>query len=236
MYYNDYEDYMRNVLGYSNANQNTYDNCNCGMNYESFVNNRTNLNPNIEQMYPEIYKVINPMVCKMCDNNTQPISEYLIEQMTDDIYDNVVNRVEIQNVINVNIGTREISEDEVSETSRTEKLSNKLQSKNEPKKIAEERETRSPQPRRRNTLLRDLIRILILNRLIRPNRPQRPPHRLPFRPGQGGPGGPIGPGFPYPGMPGRPGHYQTMPRVGYDYDCNCNCDCDCDLSNYNPYM
>ena len=58
-------------------------------------------------MYPDIYKIINPMVCRACDNNTQPVTEYLIEQMTDDIYDNAVKRFEVRNVINLNIETRE---------------------------------------------------------------------------------------------------------------------------------
>ena len=258
MYYNDYEDYMKSVLGYSNMNQNTYDNnCNCGMNYNNYMTNRNNSASNIEHMYPEIYKVINPMVCRMCDNNNQPISEYLIEQMTDDIYDNVLNRTEIQNVINVSIGTREISENEVIEKSKivnnitnsnssnssnlqnsrsasasisagagtgagsaSSNISNNIHQKNETQKVIEERETRSPQPRRRNTLLRDLIRILILNRF---NRPQRPPVRPPFRPGPGGQGGPN---FPYPGMPGGPGPRPPMLRDNYNYESN----------DYMPYM
>ena len=111
MYYNDYEDYMRSVLGYSNTNDNTYcNNCNYSMNYNDMdYNNYRNSVSNIEHMYPEIYKIINPMVCRMCDNNNQPVTEYLIEQMTDEIYDNVANRTEIQNVINLNISTRDSS-------------------------------------------------------------------------------------------------------------------------------
>lgn len=267
MYYNDYEDYMRNVLGYNNYNNNdstygcdncygmNYNNannncigCNCGaiprnqMNNMNSFSNRDNQASNIEQMYPEIYKIINPMVCRMCDNNTQPISEYMIEQMTDDIYDNVVNRVEIQNVINLNIGTTRDADVEVvldreevnnrnnstntnAQQNRSNVSSSNTAANNSTlgnstnktnistnSKIDEQeiRETRSPQPRRRNTLLRDLIRILILNRLIRPGRP-------PFRPG---PGPRPRPGFP--GMPPRP----PMPRTDGEYIPN----------DYFPYM
>lgn len=243
MYYNDYEDYMRNVLGYNNANDNTYG-CNCGydMNDMYLYTNRNNpnTNSNIEQMYPEIYKIINPMVCRMCDNNMQPVSEYLIEQMTDDIYDNVVNRVEIQNVINLNIGTREaeaeinVNREEnnrsnsstlnsqnrvVSSSANSSNSSgssnNNVAIKSKEIKDVEERETRSPIPRRRNRLLRDLIRILILNRLIRPGRPNRPP----FRPG---------PGSPRPPFPNRPGMgpRPPFPRTENDYMSN----------DYIPYM
>ena len=235
MYYNDYEDYMRNVLGYNNMRDNTY----------SYFSRDTS-NSNIEQMYPEIYKIINPMVCRACDTNTQPISEYMVEQMTDDIYDNVVNRVEIQNVINLNIGTTRDDDMEVvlnreEDNSRNGSVNNNTQqnrsgvsfsnnalnnsSQNNSlgktssnaivSKVTESevRETRSP--RRRNTLLRDLIRILILNRLIRPGRPNRPPYRP-------GPGGPIGPRPGFPGMPPRP----PMPRVEDEYMSN----------EYYPYM
>ena len=229
MYYNDYEDYMRNVLGYNNMRDNTY----------SYFNRDTS-NSNIEQMYPEIYKIINPMVCRACDTNTQPISEYMVEQMTDDIYDNVVNRVEIQNVINLNIGTTRDDDMEVvlnrkEDNSRNGSVNNNTQqnrsgasfsnnalnnssqnnslSKTSSNAIvskvteSEVRETRSP--RRRNTLLRDLIRILILNRLIRPGRPNRPPYRP-------GPGGPMRPRPGFPGMPARP----PMPRAEDEYMSN----------------
>ena len=219
MYYNDYEDYMRNILGYSGINSNTYD-----------FQDRANSASNIEQMYPEIYKVINPMVCKMCDSNTQPVTEYLIEQMTDDIYDNVVNRIEIQNVINVNIGTRDYdNENEEKNLNRGENSNNRSSVNNlssrsngntlnsninssstkpisyaKPKEdIEENRETRSPHRQRRNMLLRDLIRILLLNRLIRPERPPRPP-----RPCYGGQ---------CPGIPGRPGQYPRPPMPRTDY-------------------
>ena len=219
MYYNDYEDYMRSVLGYSSTNDNTYCNsCNYGINYNDMdYNNYRNSATNIEHMYPEIYRIINPMVCRMCDNNNQPVTEYLIERMTDEIYDNVVNRAEIQNVINLNISTRdgnkeliesavenrgEVKENRssISKNSNTLNLSNKTNSNcttnlkqndlintNNRSIESDERETRSPQPRRRNRLLRDLIRILILNRIIRPGRPR--PNRPPFGPRPTMPGG-----------------------------------------------
>lgn len=249
MYYNDYEDYMRSVLGYSNSNENTYCNsCNYGMNYNDMDYNNSNYrdttDSNIERMYPEIYKIINPMVCRICDNNTEPVTEYLIEQMTDDIYDNVVNRVEVQNVINLNIGTREIDETLTSSarenrgdlkenretkgsinvstnsnninkapnitnknTSTNLKQSDLINTNNNRSVEPEERELRSPSPRRRNRLLRDLIRILLLNRLIRPGRPR--PNRPPFRPG------PVGP---RPPMPGGPGFRPRPPMPRYDYE------------------
>lgn len=221
MYYNDYENYMRNVLGYSNMNNNTYQQYDS--NYSNY-NNYNNMQMNqyqtrnntldIEKMYPEIYRIINPIVCRMCDNNNQPISESLIEQMTNEIYDNVINRIEIQNVINLNVNTRECVdtnantnvnlnnsiEAETSECNDCNRSSNNNRSSdnnsqnnmsrqnsnpmcsgtacNSQKTVENTTENRAPMQRsisRRNNLLRDLIRILILNQLFRQNRP-------PFRP------------------------------------------------------
>lgn len=192
MYYNDYEDYMRSVLGYSDMGNNTYG-CNCMVNY--------NNNMPVEQMYPEIYRVINPMVCKMCDSNTQPVTEYLIEQMTNNIYDNVVNRTEVKNLINLNIEVRQT--DDANNTANSNSSSNKRstsQTDSKSSTIVQQSENRSAQPRR-NQLLQDLIRILIINRLLQSGRPNRPS----YRPGPGGPG-----------MPG-PGPRPPMPRMNYNY-------------------
>ena len=60
MYYQNYDDYMHSILGYPN----TYDNCNeC---YNSFVKHQmTNAISEKEQWYPEIYKIVYPMVKKI---------------------------------------------------------------------------------------------------------------------------------------------------------------------------
>lgn len=157
---------------------------------------------NVEQMYPEVYRIINPMVCTMCQNNNQPITEELIEQMTDEIYRNVEKRVEFESIVNLKIETREADRSEgcknctnnmdcenckncasnkKSENNRDcSKITNSRIKEKQTEKVGNvvNQETRSedrlPLPRR-NQLLRDLIRILILNQLFRPNRP-------PFRP------------------------------------------------------
>ncbi len=257
MYYNDYDDYMRNILGYSNSNDNTYqgysnnfdtmdynmmynpmnynnsnyDNMMCGCSQMNQFQNRNSVTPvgQIEKMYPEIYNIINPMVCKMCDDNIQPISEKLIDQMTDDIYDKVANRIEVQNVININVETRgaEKVENRGEDSNSSSKSSNRsvpmssssmssgnnvnvsasskstANNRNSSEKNNETGEMRSPssfnQQQRRNPLLRDLIRILIINRLLNPNRPPfRPGHRPGPRPPMQGPG--YGPRPPMPRM------------------------------------
>lgn len=105
MYYSNYEDYMRMVLGYPPENSNTYsmyeNNC-----YSMPINNSNTMTNNIEEiesLYPEIYRTINPMVCQMCDNNTEPISKELVEQMTERIYTTVEGN--INTTININVET-----------------------------------------------------------------------------------------------------------------------------------
>ena len=216
MLYNNYEDYMRNVLGCSNMSNNPYEQSDwnyqhyntyssqCGNPYvNQYSNQYSNMYNNsmslaeCEQMYPEIYKVINPLVCEMCDNNNQPITEELVEQMTNRIYDNVENRVEIQNIVNLNIETRNVNSDSSGNNDTTCKCgdksvcNDKCMCKKENRStstISEIRQQNNPTFRpRRNRLLRDLIRILILNRLFRHNRPPfRPgPRPMPPRPGFG---------------------------------------------------
>lgn len=161
LYNNDYDEYMRSVLNYTGVPNNTY----VPNNYNTMKLNQYPANSDlydIEQMYPEIYKVINPMVCKMCDENNQPITEDLLEQMTDKIYNTVITRIEADNIININIDTREVTEN---------KESNRVNSINTVKnKDKQPAENRAP-VRRRNQLLRDLIRILLINQLLKRNTP-----------------------------------------------------------------
>lgn len=82
MYENEYENYMRSVLGYS-AN-NTY-------NVNSFPYKSTNnIKDNYEHLYPDIYKVLKPMVKKVCGNvRSMDISTEVIEDMANEIYNNI---------------------------------------------------------------------------------------------------------------------------------------------------
>ena len=83
MYENEYENYMRSVLGYS-PNNTTY-------NVNSFpyrLNN--NIKNNYEHLYPGIYKVLKPMVTKVCSNvRSMDISTEVIDNMANEIYNNI---------------------------------------------------------------------------------------------------------------------------------------------------
>lgn len=184
MYDNQYEEYIRSVLGYpstTNMNQNR-------MYQNEYPNSsQINMRNNLEECYPEIYKIIYPMVKKACDGNMGTNSREEIERMTDEIY----SALEDSNQINVNIN--------LGNTASTTNM-NRTQNRNEiskeefPKKNSERQEVEnrnietesriSP----RNNNLRDLIKILLIRELLRRHHnhfPPRPPHnppRPPMRP------------------------------------------------------
>jgi len=166
MNYQDYEDYLRSVLGYQGGNiyANTYGANNDYYNYTP----NTNDNDIINNLYPEIYKLLNPMVCKMCrDNLNRRITKELLENMTEEIYLNF-----------------ESDENNV-------RSSQPLKNGDVRNPNAKDQETRG-NVRQGNFLLKDLIKILILNEFGRPGffggrppiiPPPPPPARPPVRPG-----------------------------------------------------
>lgn len=190
MYYQNYEDYMRSVLGYPIENRNTYQ-----MNY--FENTQNCITPyqntkELEDCYPEIYRIINPIVCEVCDKCNTPITRDVVENMVEEIY----HRIEINNeiAIRINIDNRS-NEKEIENRTNNIKSNTVRNLSNEQLRKNTELENRQRRPN--NPFLRDLIRILILNRLLGGNFPNRPPHtRPPIRP-------------PFPGGP------RSQPR---DYD------------------
>ena len=98
-----YEDYMRSVLGYQGINNypNTYN-----MNYDNYERYDSYTMPTmapmasnqpmsamskiqmqeLENCYPDIYRIVYPMVQKACEQNTRPITRELIDIMTNEIY------------------------------------------------------------------------------------------------------------------------------------------------------
>ena len=185
MDYQNYEEYMRSVLGYSPYVDRNYTYTNA---QEDMYNNYVNMpaTPNMQptqdltEFYPEIYKIIYPMVCKACNmNSNREVTKDLLEQMTDEIYRNV----------------------EPEEQQTTLRADVQLKNGDVINPNAKEPEQQTRETRQNNFLLRDLIRILLLKEWERPN---RPPIRPPFPPGGGRPPMGPGPGMPPPNRPPRP--------------------------------
>ena len=183
MYDNQYEEYIRSVLGYpstANMNQNQ-------MYQNEYPNpSQVNMRNDLEEFYPEIYKIIYPMVQKACDGNVRANTREEIEKMTDEIY----SAIEDNNQINVNINLgNTVSTTNTNRTQNRNELSKEeIQKKNSEKQEVENRniETESRISPRNNNL-RDLIKILLIRELLRRRHnhfPPRPPHnpRPPMRP------------------------------------------------------
>lgn len=157
---NSYQDYMRNILGY-NLN-NVMNNCfEINNAYETELIDIYNQNiPNLLECYPEIYKIVYPMVCKACMNISVNISPELIDTITEDIYINLEN-VEIEE-------NRTVNTDDIRKATNQRQMPNIMEKKVE--------------NRQKNSILNDLIRILVIRELLSPGRRMRPMNRpiMPF--------------------------------------------------------
>lgn len=108
MYYQSYEDYIRSILGYpmaQNVYADTYASSNSMMisSETEYLNQTPMYSSEIMDLYPEIYKIINPMVCKICEANTKPITKELIDAMTEEIYMNLESDPSVVDTINVRV-------------------------------------------------------------------------------------------------------------------------------------
>lgn len=202
MYYQSYEDYMRQILGYQINDPNIYETYNY-RNEDTYAVDQLhyNLTENeIMELYPESYNLIYPLVCRACETNNEPISKAILDKMTDDIYKMVEKN---QTVVNVKIGieNREQPKKENANKRTPVKFENRDSSQNRTSAKTESKELVSETRQQNNPFLRDLIKILILqklfdgniNRLPRPN-PPRPPYP-PVRPQFPGARLPIGTGM-----------------------------------------
>lgn len=175
-----YEDYMQNILGYRmnpQANMNTYEQYNMQgdewQQYDNFMpmmqqgaQMTSNMNVDLENCYPEIYKIVYPMIRNVCMRTTEPITEEVIDRMVNEVYTNIETGDVI--TLNINLGNSVTTGEKGANT--------------EAKEGTQNRETES---RQRNFLMNDLIRILLIRELLRRqggNRPPFPPRPFPPRP------------------------------------------------------
>ena len=184
MYNQDYEEYIRSILGYNNevcreVPYSTYNANTTASSYPTSYNDTYRRNDELEQYYPEIYKIVYPMVKKVCSNSRGDINRETLENMVDEVY----SAIEVGENRNE---TKDISQNNRSTQTKTENITNTKTKENKNEK--ETRESRNPG-------IRDLIKILILRELLRNNhRPPMPPPRPPF---PGGPGRPPMPRYDY---------------------------------------
>ena len=93
----DYEEYMRNVLGYQPIKyDNTY-NMNYNMVDNYMLANNDYKEQELESCYPDIYKIVYPVVQKVCAQNTGNITRDLVDRMTDEVYFAVEDKEMLKN-------------------------------------------------------------------------------------------------------------------------------------------
>lgn len=195
-----YEEYIRSILGYPNTNPNectAYDS-----NFNTMPDRQNADNVLLEECYPEIYKIVYPMIVKTCRNCTGPINRELVEEMTDEIYKAVEpSEIDINITLNneVNNTTQNNNSNNTTNFNNTRKEMNRQSTS-----VKKEQENRGEDRQFRNRNLRDLIQILLIRELL--GRPGFHGHRPPF---------PRPPRPPFPGGPGpRP---PIMPRGNIEY-------------------
>lgn len=197
-----YEEYIRSILGYSNTNPNE---CTaCGNDFNTIPDRQNTDNVLLEECYPEIYKIVYPMIVKTCRNCTGPITRELVEEMTDDIYRAVEpNEIDINITLNneVNNTTQNNNSNNTTNFNNTRKEMNRQSTS-----IKKEQENRGEDRQFRNRNLRDLIQILLIRELL--GRPGFPGHRPPF---------PRPPRPPFPCGPGPGPRPPIMPRGNMEY-------------------
>ena len=160
------DEYIRSILGYPSMNMVTNNNMNYMRNdVDQMQYEMPNENKELESYYPEIYKIVYPMINKRCSQISEPITQNLINEITNEIY----SSIEVSTPIKVNINLQ----------NQVQEVNNR----NNRKQISEsentKKENRGDDRQTGNSTLNDLIRILILRELLaRPGRPPRP--RPPF--------------------------------------------------------
>lgn len=199
MYDGSYDEYIRSILGYNQNELYDYgynDNYN---NYRMQDNIAIVQNSQLEQSYPEIYKVVYPMVSKRCENVRAELSNEELEKMTDEIYFALESKNETQLNINLKNDVRTSSNANV----RKAEVNVTENSKGETRQF--------------NSGLRDLVKILLIRELLNRPRPfpPRPPVRPPMPPGPGPrpPRPPMRPPF---GPGGRPPFPREFEVDNYD--------------------
>ena len=163
---NVYQDYINSIIGLQQKNQMNLDNVNFNVTQNVY-------NMDLERQYPEIYRILYPMIQSACMRNTKPLTEETLNEMVRDIYSN--------------FSAEDITNNERSTTKSKESAStNKLLTKTDSAETRNREEDRAIRPN--NYMLNDLIRILLIRELLgkpgafTPNRPGFPPPRPPFRP------------------------------------------------------
>ena len=163
MFYSN-NNYMQDLYAYNQIPQNNT--------YCPFIgNNNMYRNPN--NLYPAIYRIINPVVNRVISGtNTTYLTEDSLNNLVDTVYNIVEGQVELEDTVEMLNQTEQINRGQNS-TNTTQNNNTTIQRTAEPRttNIGTQNTTISNNRRqsRNDSLLRDLIKILILKQIFSRN-------------------------------------------------------------------
>ena len=154
-------DYMRDFFYYNqNPNQNMNMNYNYMQNNYMFRNN----NNNIENLYPNIYRILMPVVRKVVAGSN---FQYLTEEVVSNIVDTVYNIVEgDRNVRTVEVNAEPLVDARRSNSGTTSNIT-QTQTTTQSRTSSNNNNNSNNNCTEYSTLLKDLIRILVLQEIAR---------------------------------------------------------------------
>ncbi len=180
MFYSNNDNYMQDLYFYNQTPNNTYfpnnmPNYNIPLTQnQNMINpmyNNSNMNANqmcqnINNLYPNIYRIINPVVLKVIANsNYQFLNDDVLNNMTDTVYNIVEGQIDYDD----NISTT--TENSQSTSSNTNSVSSNSNSRVTETRQSNTSQTSNSKSNRNDNLLKDIIKILILKEILsRPNR------------------------------------------------------------------
>lgn len=205
MYDNNYETYIRSILGYPSASEMQENQMYLNGYYTM---SQASPKSNLESFYPEIYKIIYPMVKKACERNMRVNTKEDIEKITDDIYMAVEDNNQIE--LNIRLGNTMSATNTNKTQNRNEIHKEEMQKKTAENQLSENRNMEMQNKRSPvNNYLRDLIKILLIREFSnRPNSQVPPQYNLP-RPPQNSTPPPMRPSI-------MPRNYQPLYDI-YEY-------------------
>lgn len=144
MFYQDNKDYMRDSYFYG-MNPYMQNNFQMPMN-QNFMN--------LENMYPQIYRIINPVVNRVIGNTNYPyITEDTLNNMTDTIY----------NIVEGDVSSLSMQEEVTQAVNANANSNNRSQNSNNP---TTDRRSNNSNNNSSSELLRDLIKIILIKELL----------------------------------------------------------------------
>lgn len=155
---------MNNMSSMQNPNQNMM-NCMCNGNPNMYGNN---MGQNINNLYPSTYRIIAPVVSKVVANsNCQFFNEDSLNNMVDTVYNIVEGQIDYDDSPSIQTENTQSTQNTNSSSSSTNSSTTRT---SETRQVTNSQsQTSNSRSNRNDSLLRDIIKILILKELLSRN-------------------------------------------------------------------